>query len=87
MQHRTTRCTLFTRTSALLVAAVTAGAVPATTGTAQAIRKVVAKIRSKEKAGKTFKKGITEVFEEAGAGIGGMAAGVLGVDGVIKHCW
>ncbi|MEU3947236.1 hypothetical protein [Streptomyces sp. NPDC029526] len=51
------------------------------------IKKVVAKIRSKKKAGKTFKKGITEVFEEAGAGIGGMAAGILGVDGVIKHCW
>ncbi|MEU3097078.1 hypothetical protein ABZ690_20400, partial [Streptomyces sp. NPDC006967] len=45
------------------------------------------KIRSKKKTGKTFKKGIAEVFEEAGGGLGGMAASILGVDGVIKHCW
>ncbi|GGX11527.1 hypothetical protein GCM10010297_36060 [Streptomyces malachitofuscus] len=51
------------------------------------ISKVVNKIRSKKKAGKTFKKGIAEVFEEAGGGLGGMAASILGVDGVIKHCW
>ncbi|WP_103543691.1 hypothetical protein [Streptomyces sp. SM1] len=51
------------------------------------ISKVVNKIRSKKKTGKTFKKGIAEVFEEAGGGLGGMAASILGVDGVIKHCW
>ncbi|MEU0088425.1 hypothetical protein [Streptomyces sp. NPDC006274] len=51
------------------------------------ITKVVNKIRSKKKKGKTFKKGIAEVFEEAGGGLGGMAASILGVDGVIKHCW
>ncbi|MBT3155234.1 hypothetical protein HTV45_30960 [Streptomyces sp. CHD11] len=51
------------------------------------ISKVVKNIRSKKKAGKTFKKGIAEVFEEAGGGLGGMAASILGVDGVIKHCW
>lgn len=51
------------------------------------VKKVVAKIRSKEKKGKTFKKGLMEVFEEAGGGLGGIAAEILGVDGVIKHCW
>ena len=51
------------------------------------IKKVVAKIRSKKKAGKTFKTGIMEVFEEAGSGLGGIAAEILGIDGVIKNCW
>ncbi|MEY9993147.1 hypothetical protein ABIE67_005179 [Streptomyces sp. V4I8] len=51
------------------------------------IKKVVDKIRSKKKAGKTFKKGIMEVFEEAGSGLGGIAAEILGIDGVIKNCW
>ncbi|MYY79729.1 hypothetical protein GT044_00290 [Streptomyces sp. SID335] len=51
------------------------------------IKKVIKKIRDKKKKGKTFKKGITEVFEEAGAGLGAIAIGFLGVDGVIKNCW
>ncbi|MFD9910555.1 hypothetical protein [Streptomyces sp. NPDC059063] len=51
------------------------------------IKKVINKIRDKKKKGKTFKKGITEVFEEAGAGLGAIAIGMLGVDGVIKNCW
>ncbi|MEV6584085.1 hypothetical protein AB0M92_38855 [Streptomyces sp. NPDC051582] len=49
--------------------------------------KIVNKIRSKKKMGKTFKKGIAEIFEEAGSGLGGIAAEILGVDGVIKNCW
>ncbi len=51
------------------------------------VAKVVKKIRSKKKAGKTFKKGLAEVFEEAGGGLGAIAAEILGIDGVIKHCW
>ncbi|WP_411124187.1 hypothetical protein [Streptomyces sp. x-19] len=51
------------------------------------INKVITKIRSKKKAGKTFKKGIMEVFEEAGGGLGGIAAEILGIDGVVKNCW
>ncbi|MEU7592610.1 hypothetical protein AB0B79_06165 [Streptomyces sp. NPDC039022] len=51
------------------------------------VKKIIAKIRSKKKMGKTFKKGIMEVFEEAGSGLGAIGAEILGVDGVIKHCW
>ncbi|MEV7191414.1 hypothetical protein AB0N81_06350 [Streptomyces sp. NPDC093510] len=51
------------------------------------IKKIVNKIRSAKKKGKTFKQGIRDVFEEAGAGMGAIAIGFLGVDGVIKNCW
>ncbi|MEU2763450.1 hypothetical protein [Streptomyces sp. NPDC007094] len=51
------------------------------------VTKVIQKIQSKKKKGKTFKKGIMEVFEEAGGGIGAIAAEILGIDGVIKNCW
>lgn len=51
------------------------------------VTKVIKKIQSKKKKGKTFKKGIMEVFEEAGGGIGAIAAEILGIDGVIKNCW
>ncbi|WP_258045009.1 hypothetical protein [Streptomyces sp. SM11] len=50
------------------------------------VNKVIKKIQSKKK-GKTFKKGIMEVFEEAGGGIGAIAAEILGIDGVVKNCW
>ncbi|TDT31421.1 hypothetical protein EV562_11127 [Streptomyces sp. BK208] len=52
------------------------------------IKKVVKKIQDKKKRGKkSFKKAIMEVFEESGTGIGAIAAEILGVDQVIKHCW
>ncbi|MFE1587494.1 hypothetical protein ACFW6Q_17625 [Streptomyces sp. NPDC058737] len=52
------------------------------------IKKVVRKIQDKKKRGKkSFKKAIMEVFEESGTGIGAIAAEILGVDQVIKHCW
>ncbi len=51
------------------------------------VNKVIQKIQSKKKMGKGFKKAIMEVFEEAGGGLGGIAAEILGVDGVIKNCW
>lgn len=49
--------------------------------------KVAKRLQAKKKMGKNFKKGLMEVFEEAGSGLGGIAAEILGVDGVIKHCW
>ncbi len=52
------------------------------------VKKVVKKIQDKKKRGKkSFKKAIMEVFEESGTGIGAIAAEILGVDQVIKHCW
>ncbi|MFJ9625651.1 hypothetical protein [Streptomyces sp. NPDC101181] len=51
------------------------------------VNKVIKKIQSKKKKGKTFKNGIMEVFEEAGGGIGAIAAEILGIDGVVKNCW
>ncbi|MFK8906843.1 hypothetical protein [Streptomyces sp. YS-3] len=51
------------------------------------IKKIVNQIRSAKKKGKTFKQGIQDIFEEAGAGMGSIALGLLGVDGVIKNCW
>ncbi len=51
------------------------------------VSKVIAKIRAKKKMGKTFKKGIMEIFEEAGTGLGAIGAEILGVTDVIKHCW
>jgi len=52
------------------------------------VKKVVKKIQDKKKRGKkSFKKAIMEVFEEAGTGVGALAAEILGVDQVIKNCW
>lgn len=30
---------------------------------------------------------LARAFEEAGGGIGAIAAEILGIDGVVKNCW
>ncbi len=51
------------------------------------VGKIIAKIQGKKKQGKKFKAALFEAFEEAGTGMGALAAEILGIDGVINNCW
>lgn len=51
------------------------------------VGKIIAKLQEKQKQGKKFKAALFEAFEESGAGMGALAAEILGIDGVINNCW